>query len=253
VEFRATRVARFLQLRLSDIHPTIKETNTMKVIFTGTLAAFVLGAAIASSQTPAGQGPSQGQQPSGTQRPTTETRNQTNKTQTATYRGYLRGSATEGFTISPIGNRTTGSTSRSAGASGTAVGTSGEMQTYSVMTGEGANVNLASMANQCVEIVGSLSPETGMSPGAHMGGGAHTPGVSSGASAGGLTPDAAGGQAPENPGQLATTPGANTPTGNAPGANTPAGNAPGANTSGHTMHRTLTVTRIRAVQGGCTQ
>jgi hypothetical protein len=66
----------------------------MKVIFTGTLAAFVLGAAIASSQTPYVQGQSQGKQPStaqpsgdqksgqpqsDTQQRTTTTRNQTNR------------------------------------------------------------------------------------------------------------------------------------------------------------------------------
>lgn len=211
----------------------------MKVIFSGTLAAFVLGAAIASSQTPYGEGQSQGKQPStaqpsgdqkggqqqsGTQRRTTGARNQTNRNQTVTYRGFLRGSAAEGWTILPIANRATGRTPRSAGASEGAVGTSGEMQTFSVMTSEGSKVDLASLADQCVEIVGSLSPDMGMSSG-----GVENPG--------GQTPDAAGGQAPENPEQLRTMPGAKTPTA----------------TSGHTMHRTLTVSRIRAVQGGCTQ
>jgi hypothetical protein len=241
----------------------MKETNTMKVIFTGTLAAFVLGAAIASSQTPAGQGQTQPRQPSGTpsgdqksgtqqsgtDRRTTGARAQTNENQTSTYRGYLRRSAAEGWTISPIGNRTAGRTSGNAGASANAVGTSGEMQTYSVMAGTGSKIDLAKMADQCVEIVGSLSPETGMSSSANMGGtnapsgagaagGANSPagaGAGASANAGERTPDAGG--------QGATTPGA--------GGNPPS-NASG-NMSGHNMHRTLTVTRIRAVQGGCTQ
>ncbi len=174
----------------------------MKSILTGTFAAFVLGAAIASSQTPpAGQAPSQptgGQTQPGAQGQTPEQRRTTAKGQT--YRGYLRGSADSGWTIEPIDGR--------SGATGTAgaTATSGASPTtYTVVAAEGAKVNLTSMADQCVEVVGIVAP------------------AAAGARS---SSDAAG------------------------GAESPAAGAAGARAG---ANRTLTITTLKAVEGGCKQ
>jgi len=146
----------------------------MKSIFTGTLAVFVLGAAIASSQTPpAPQAPS-GAQPAGGQTEpsgqgqTAGQRSATTRSQTTTYKGILKGSATTGWTISPIDSR--------SGATGTAGATAtagaGSTTTYAVVAAEGSKVNLSSMADQCVEIVGVLAPESGAAAGGAAAGGA---------------------------------------------------------------------------------
>ncbi len=134
----------------------------MKSILTGTVAAFVLGAAIASSQTPppAGQAPA-GAKPSDEQaQPAGQTepgqRTATAKPQTSTHRGILKGSATTGWTISPIGARSAATST--AGATATAGGA--DALTYSVVAADPSKVNLESMADQCVEIVGVLAPET---------------------------------------------------------------------------------------------
>ncbi len=174
----------------------------MKSILTGTFSALVLGAAIASSQTPpASQAPSQpagGQTQPGAQGQPTEQRSTTAKGQT--YRGFLRGSDASGWTIAPLEAR--------SGATGTAgaTATSGaDTTTYTVVAAEGAKVNLTSMADQCVEVVGVAAP---------AGAGARS------------SSDAAGGA--ESP---------------AAGA---AGTRAGAN-------RTLTITTVKAVEGGCKQ
>lgn len=168
----------------------------MKASSTRTFAAVVLSAAIASAQTPApkgGQTPSGGDTASGAQ---------------TRYRGYLRGSAATGFTISPITDRRASATATAPGgaAAGASVGTSGtaEAVTYNVVAGPSAKTDLARMADQCVEIVGTLVPET-----VTRGAGANTSSK--------MTAAAAAGHAAAQ------------------------------------MNRTLTVTRIRAVQGGCSQ
>lgn len=173
----------------------------MKSILTGTFSALVLGAAIASSQTPpASQAPSQpagGQTQPGAQGQPTEQRSTTAKGQT--YRGVLRGSDASGWTIAVIDAR--------SGATGTAgaTATSGADTTYTVVAADGTKVNLTSMADQCVEVVGVVAP---------AGAGARS------------SSDAAGGA--ESP---------------AAGA---AGTRAGAN-------RTLTITTVKAVEGGCKQ
>jgi hypothetical protein len=131
------------------------------------------------------------------------------KGQTQTYKGYLRGSEAGGWTIQPM--RATAGT---AGATSTAGGgATGEMSTYSVMVPDGTKVNLATMANQCVEIVGMLAPETGAT-------GRTSPGAAGGADA-------------------------------AAGANTAAGGGAGATRSSASAHRALNVTTIKAAEG-CT-
>ena len=133
----------------------------MKSILTGTFAAFVLGAAIASSQTPppAGQAPAGGAKPSDEQtQPAGQTeRSATAKPQTSTHRGILKGSATTGWTISPISARSAATST--AGATATAGGA--DAVTYSVLAADPSKVNLESMADKCVEIVGVLAPESG--------------------------------------------------------------------------------------------
>lgn len=197
----------------------------MKMIFSGTLAAFVVGAAIASSQTPSTQsgtkasGASGGQTQSGDRSQggrtqsggQTQTAGQRNRANQVTYRGYLRGSAAEGWTITPMANRGTVGTAGSkpgaaAGAEGGA--SSSSTTTYSVVPATNAKVNLSSMGDQCVEIVGILAD----------------------AGAGGST--GAG----------------NTRS----GGNTAGGNMAGSSMSAHN-NRTLQVTTIRAMKGGCTQ
>jgi hypothetical protein len=132
----------------------------MKSILTGTFAAFVLGAAIVSSQTPSQQTPGAAQpggqtQPGGpttkSSSPTSDQRNAMAKGQTQTYKGYLRGSEAGGWTIQPMRG-----TAGTAGATATAGATP---VTYSVMVPEGTKVNLTTMADKCVEIVGMLAPE----------------------------------------------------------------------------------------------
>jgi hypothetical protein len=129
----------------------------MKLILTGTLATFVLGAAIASSQTPApaGQAPAppaqtQPAQPAGepAQKATPA------KPQTTTYKGVLKGSAASGFTISPIAPRSAASST--AGATATAGGA--DQVTYTVIVTD-PKVDLAGMADDCVEVAGVLGPE----------------------------------------------------------------------------------------------
>jgi hypothetical protein len=62
----------------------------------------------------------------------------------------LKGSATTGWTLSPI---------RSASSTAGATATSGaDAVTYSIVAADGAKVDLASMANQCVEVAGVLAP-----------------------------------------------------------------------------------------------
>ena len=124
----------------------------MKAILTGTVAAFVLGAAIASSQTPPAGGQTQQGQPM---------RQQGTPAKGQTYRGYLRGSPATGYTIQPMESR--------AGATGTAGATptpEAQRTTYTVVAGEGARVNLASMADQCVEVIGVVAPAMGAPAGA---------------------------------------------------------------------------------------
>jgi hypothetical protein len=186
----------------------------MKSIITGTLAAFVLGAAIASSQTPpAGQAPA-GAQPSADQTqprgqaPTPATP-QRSTSATQTYRGFLRGSEASGWTISPMASR--------AGATGTAGATAtagATPTTYSVMTSQGSKVDLAPLADQCVEIVGALAPES-----------------ATGGAAGRTSPVAAG-----------------EPAAVAAGGQHNEGAAPSSHSA---THRALTVTSIKAVEGGC--
>ena len=129
----------------------------MKSILTGTFAAVVLGAAIASSQTPpAQQAPAP---PAGAQaQPTAQEpaqRTAPAKAQTTTYKGILKGSAATGWTISPITARS--GEANTPGATATAGGA--DQVTYTVVAAEGAKVDLASKADDCVEITGVLAPE----------------------------------------------------------------------------------------------
>jgi hypothetical protein len=132
----------------------------MKAIVTGTFAALVLGAAVASSQTPpAAQTPSPkpAAPPAGQTQPSgQEQRSATTKSQTTTYRGVLKGSDASGWTITPITTR--GASSSTAGATATAGGASDTL-TYSVVVAEGSKTNLSSMADQCVEIAGVVGPD----------------------------------------------------------------------------------------------
>jgi hypothetical protein len=116
--------------------------HTMKSILTGTLATFVLGAAIAAQTPPAPQTP-----PPAAARP-----------QATMYKGVLKGSEASGWTIAPIDHRS-GATG-TAGATATA-GASTPAVTYTVVTPDGSKVDLASMADRCVEISGALSPSSG--------------------------------------------------------------------------------------------
>ena len=139
----------------------------MKHILSGTVAAFVLGAAIASSQTPpaaqAPPSPAPAQPPAGQAQPAgppTEQRSAAPRNQGTTYKGILKGSATTGWTLSPI----RGGATSTAGATATAGGA--DAVTYSVVTADGSKVDLASMANQSVEIAGVLAPEAAGKPAA---------------------------------------------------------------------------------------
>jgi hypothetical protein len=85
------------------------------------------------------------------------------KGQSQTYKGILKGSESTGWTIQPITPRGT------AGATATA---GGAPVTYSIVVPEGTRVNLTTMADKCVEIVGTLAPET---PGAASPGAAGAP------------------------------------------------------------------------------
>jgi hypothetical protein len=129
----------------------------MKSILTGTLATLVLGAAIASSQTPPAQQapapPAGGATPPAVQEPAGQ-RSAPAKPQTSTYKGILKGSAASGWTISPITARS--GAANTPGATATA---GGDQVTYTVVAAEGGKVDLASMADDCVEISGVLSPE----------------------------------------------------------------------------------------------
>ena len=129
----------------------------MKSILTGTFAAVLLGAAIASSQTPPAQQapapPAGAQAQPAAQEPAQRTAPA--KPQTSTYKGILKGSAASGWTISPITAR-----SGAAGTPGATATAGGDQVTYTVVAAEGAKVDLASMADDCVEISGVLSPET---------------------------------------------------------------------------------------------
>ena len=125
----------------------------MKHIVSGTVAAFVLGAAIASSQTPpAAQPPTPPPaQPAAGQAQPAEPRAAAPRTQTSTYKGILKGSAASGWTLSPV---------RSASSTAGATATSGaDAVTYSIVTADGSKVDLASMADKCVEVAGVLAPE----------------------------------------------------------------------------------------------
>jgi hypothetical protein len=129
----------------------------MKSILTGTFATLVLGAAIASSQTPPAQqapAPAGGQAQPAVQEPAGQ-RNAPAKAQASTYKGILKGSAASGWTISPITARS--AAANTPGATATAGGA--DQVTYIVVAAEGAKVDLASMADDCVEISGVLSPE----------------------------------------------------------------------------------------------
>jgi hypothetical protein len=208
----------------------------MKVIFTSTVAALVLGAAIASAQTPApradqeaggqAQQPSTAQPagaqtpsptPSGAQKPSAE-REQTTASKGQTYKGYLRGGA-NGWTFSPMSDRAA-STAGAAGAAGASspTATSGRDTTFNLVAG-GGSVDFTKLANQCVEIVASSAPASGASS-------------SAGAAAGGAA----------TPGGAGATAG---------GAGAAAGGA-GMSSSSSSTARTLTVTTIRAAEG-CTQ
>ena len=179
----------------------------MKVIFTGTIAAVVLGAAIASSQTPepaqptapvaAEQAQPAAQPAADAPRQPAADRPQAARSQSSTtYRGILKGSATSGWTIAPIGARSAAATS-TPGATATAGASTSSTTTYNVISTD-PKVDLTTMADQCVEIAGSLLPESASS-------------------------------------SAASSP------------------AAGAARSAAASNRTLTVTTIRAMQGGCTQ
>lgn len=182
----------------------------MKVIFTGTIAAVVLGAAIASSQTPEPAQPTapvaaEQAQPAQPQadaprQPAADRAQAPRSQSTTTYRGILKGSAANGWTIAPIAARAAASTSTPGATATAGASTSSSTTTYNVLSTD-AKVDLASMADQCVEIVGSLLPESSSSSAA---------------------------------------------------ASPAAGAAAGARSSA-SSNRTLTVTTIRAMQGGCTQ
>jgi hypothetical protein len=123
----------------------------MKHIVSGTVAAFVLGAAIASSQTPpAAQAPTPAPaQPAAGQAQPAEPRAAAPRT--TTYKGILKGSAASGFTLSPV---------RSSSSTAGATATSGaDAVTYTIVTADGSKVDLASMADKCVEVAGVLAPE----------------------------------------------------------------------------------------------
>ena len=181
----------------------------MKSIVTGTFAAFVLGAAIASSQTPppAGQAPAGAKpadeqtKPAGQAEPAGQ-KSATAKPQTQTYRGYLRGSEASGWTIAPMTARS--GASSTAGATATAGGAA--PVTYKVVVADASKTDLASLADQCVEIVGMLAPESG-----------------------------AGGAGRTSPGGGAENP------------------AAGAAAQSGSVNRTLSVTTIKEVEGGCKQ
>ena len=145
----------------------------MRTLFTGTIAALLLGAAVASSQTPpaqppAGQTPPSTAQPSGQTKPADQT---TPASPTAgqkppmakgtTYRGFLRGSDTSGWTFSPIADK---GASAAPGATATAgPGAAAGATTYSIVAPASAKASLSTMADQCVEIVGTLAPESAAS------------------------------------------------------------------------------------------
>ncbi len=126
----------------------------MKQVFSFTVAAFVLGAAIASSQTPpAAQAPTPAPaQPAAGQAQPAEPRAAAPRT--TTYKGILKGSATTGWTLSPVR-----SASGTAGATATAGGA--DAVTYSIVAADGSKVDLASMADKCVEVGGVLAPAAG--------------------------------------------------------------------------------------------
>ena len=132
----------------------------MKSILTGTLATLVLGAAIASSQTPPPAGQAPASPPAGAQtqpaQPAGETAQKSTpaKPQTTLYKGVLKGSAASGFTISPIAPRSAASST--AGATATAGGA--DQVTYTVIVTD-PKVDLADMTDDCVEIAGVLGPE----------------------------------------------------------------------------------------------
>jgi len=134
----------------------------MKQIFSCTVAALVLGASIASSQTPpAAQAPTPAPaQPAAGQAQPAEPRAAAPRSQTTTYKGVLKGSATTGWTLAPI----RGGASTTAGATATAGGA--DAVTYSIVAADGSKVDLASMANQCVEVAGVLAPEAAGRPAA---------------------------------------------------------------------------------------
>jgi hypothetical protein len=131
-----------------------KEKHVMKQVFSFTVAAFVLGAAIASSQTPpAAQAPTPAPaQPAAGQAQPAEPRAAAPRT--TTYKGILKGSATSGWTLSPVR-----SASGTAGATATAGGA--DAVTYSIVTADGSKVDLAAMADKCVEVGGVLAPAAG--------------------------------------------------------------------------------------------
>jgi hypothetical protein len=152
-------MARIVQPAIAPTHYSLKETHTMKSIVTGTVAALVLGAALANAQNPpAAQPPSPTlSQPPATQAQPSqpaEPRSTAAKSQTSTFTGYLKGSADSGFTLSPTNTRSSAST---PGATATA---GAPTVTYSIVTADGSKVNLGSMADQCVEVTGVLGPET---------------------------------------------------------------------------------------------
>ena len=243
----------------------------MRGLFTSTIAAVLFGAAIVSSQAQAPQGEQREPEPGG-QKPVTQTpadgNNQPGKeTQSAgqqsgdttvTYRGYLRKSPTgRGYTITPIAERkgtgASASTPGAAGVAGTPVGTSGTPAVSYVIAGGDAMLDFATLANQCVDIVGTVAPTSGMQGGAGAAGNAGAAGgeVAAGVAAGGNAGPGAGAKGPETTTrQEGAQAGAGAP-GNV-GGEVGAGVAAGGN-AGAARQQTLTVTTIRPADGTCTE
>ena len=157
---------------ITDLPP--RRTENMRTLFTGTIAALVLGAAVASSQTPPpAQTPPAAQTPSAQTPPSQPPAQAKPAEKTTTYRGFLRGSDASGWTISPIADRPA---SAAPGATATAGAVTPSGPTYSVIAPAVSKVKLSDMADQCVEIVGVLAPEGAVSSGA---GAAASPGMPS--------------------------------------------------------------------------
>jgi hypothetical protein len=146
------RMARFLHHtpRRAPVHPRRTRDETGFQFYGRCVRT---GAAIASSQTPpAAQAPTPHRHSRQLVRPAGRTAR--SGTANDNVPGILKGSATSGWTLSPVR-----SASGTAGATATAGGA--DAVTYSIVAADGSKVDLASMADKCVEVGGVLAPAAG--------------------------------------------------------------------------------------------